>query len=106
MVASFPNTKGGTYYGICTNANSIGIEMCIRNKGNKSDTSKDWYFEEATVESAIALTKELMAKYHVLGGNMSFVTMMWLGKFVLIHMCTIPKSIPGRHLKRRLKKAK
>ena len=60
MVASFPNTKGGTYYGICTNANSIGIEMCIRNKGNKSDTSKDWYFEEATVESAIALTKAIL----------------------------------------------
>jgi len=49
----------------CRNANSIGIEMCVRNKGNKADTSRDWYFEDATVLAAIELTKELMAKYNV-----------------------------------------
>ena len=27
----YANTEGGTYHGICTNANSIGIEMCVRN---------------------------------------------------------------------------
>ena len=49
----------------CRNANSIGIEMCVRNKGSQADTSRDWYFEDATVAGAIQLTQELMAKYHV-----------------------------------------
>lgn len=49
----------------CRNANSIGIELCVRNKGSLSDTSRDWYFEDATVQAAIALTKELMAKYNI-----------------------------------------
>ena len=49
----------------CRNANSIGIEMCVRNKGDQSSTSKDWYFEDATVQAAIALTKDLMAKYNI-----------------------------------------
>ena len=49
----------------CRNANSIGIEMCVRNKGSQADTSHDWYFEDATVEAAIRLTRELMDKYHV-----------------------------------------
>ncbi len=50
----------------CRNANSLGIEMCVRNSiGNLADTSRDWYFEDATVQKAIELTKELMAKYNV-----------------------------------------
>lgn len=49
----------------CRNANSIGIELCVRNKGSQADTSRDWYFEDATVKAAIVLTKELMAKYGV-----------------------------------------
>lgn len=49
----------------CRNANSIGIEMCVRNKGSQADTSRDWYFEDATVVAAIRLTRELMDKYHV-----------------------------------------
>ena len=49
----------------CRNANSLGIEMCVRNKGSQADTSHDWYFEDATVQAAIELTKELMAKYNV-----------------------------------------
>lgn len=49
----------------CRNLNSIGIEMCVCNKGSKADTSRDWYFEDATVQAAIALTKELMAKYGI-----------------------------------------
>lgn len=49
----------------CRNANSIGIEMCVRNKGSQADTSHDWYFEGATVSAAIQLTRELMDKYHV-----------------------------------------
>lgn len=50
----------------CRNQNSIGIEMCVRNSsGNLADTSRDWYFEDATVQAAIELTKELMAKYNI-----------------------------------------
>ena len=61
----YANTKGGTYHGICTNANSIGIEMCVRNRGSQADTSRDWYFEDATVEAAAELTRYLMNKYGV-----------------------------------------
>jgi len=49
----------------CRNSNSIGIELCVRNKGSQADTSHDWYFEDATVRSAVALTKELMEKYKI-----------------------------------------
>ncbi len=49
----------------CRNGNSLGIEMCVRNKGSQAADSKDWHFEDATVQSAIALTKALMAKYNV-----------------------------------------
>lgn len=40
------------------NNNSIGIEMCCKKKGN-------WYFEAATVDAAVELTKMLMNKYNV-----------------------------------------
>ncbi len=49
----------------CRNSNSIGIELCVRNKGSQSDTSRDWYFEDATVASAIKLTKHVMEQYGV-----------------------------------------
>ena len=49
----------------CRNANSIGIELCVRNHGSLADTSRDWYFEDKTVMAAIELTKVLMEKYHI-----------------------------------------
>lgn len=51
----------------CRNANSIGIELCVRKKNTASlgATDKDWYFEDATVEAAAELTKYLMTKYGV-----------------------------------------
>lgn len=49
----------------CRNGNSIGIELCVRNKGSQADTSRDWYFEDATVTAAVELTRELMDKYDV-----------------------------------------
>ena len=49
----------------CRNANSIGIELCVRNKGSQADTSRDWYFEDATLKAAVKLTRELMDKYNV-----------------------------------------
>lgn len=44
----------------CRNSNSIGIELCCKKRSNGT-----WYFEEETVNSAIALVKELMAKYGI-----------------------------------------
>lgn len=51
----------------CRNANSIGIEMCVRKRNTASLGAEehDWYFEDATVSSAVELTKYLMNKYGV-----------------------------------------
>ena len=47
------------YYGKCTNRNSIGIEICTHNNGSV------WTFTETAVNSAVELTKYLMAKFSV-----------------------------------------
>lgn len=52
-------TGGGKFYGQCTNANSISIELCDEIKNGKSD------FSSATIENAIELTKSLMKQYNV-----------------------------------------
>lgn len=54
-------------HGECRNANSIGIELCVRKRNTASQgaTDKDWYFEDATVEAAAELTRYLMDKYGV-----------------------------------------
>ena len=44
---------------ICTNYNSIGIEICTRKSGGV------WTFTSAAVNSAIALTKYLMTKFGI-----------------------------------------
>lgn len=51
----------------CRNANSIGIELCVRKKdrSSKEAADKDWYFEDATVKAAVELTRYLMRKYGV-----------------------------------------
>lgn len=59
------STGGGSLYGIAKNVNCVSIEMCVRNNGSKADTSKDWYFEDATVASTIELTKYLMKLYNI-----------------------------------------
>ena len=48
----------------CRNDNSIGIEMCCRKRLDGT-----WYFEEATVQATIELTKELMKKYGIPASN-------------------------------------
>lgn len=58
-------SKTGYKHPWCRNANSIGIELCCRTTGDKSVADSNWYFEDATVASAIALTRELMNKYDV-----------------------------------------
>lgn len=52
-------TGGGTYYGKCTNANSISIELCDDNKNGTI------YPSAKTIANAIALTKKLMKKYSI-----------------------------------------
>lgn len=58
-------------HGACRNSNSIGIEMCVRKRSTASmgSTDKDWYFEDATVESTAELTRYLMDKYGVPASN-------------------------------------
>lgn len=55
----------------CRNKNSLGIEMCARKKNRDSLEAKDedWYFEDATVEAAVELTRYLMKKYDVPAAN-------------------------------------
>ena len=49
-----------TYYSNTRNTNSIGIELCCR-----QTPAGTWYFEKATVDAAVELTKEYMAKYDI-----------------------------------------
>ena len=66
------NTKGGSYYGKCTNANSIGIEICSTNPNwSASDTanSPKWSFTDAAVSKAVELTKYLMQTYNIPASN-------------------------------------
>ena len=49
----------------CRNSNSIGIELCTKTTGSTRVADEDWFFEDATVDAAVELTKELMKKYGV-----------------------------------------
>lgn len=57
--SKYKNTKGGAFYGKCTNANSISIEFCDTKKNGVYD------FTEATMKNAADLVKLLMEKYTV-----------------------------------------
>lgn len=50
---------GGSFFGQCTNGNSIGIEMCCRRNGST------WYFEDTTVRACVELVRYLMGKYGI-----------------------------------------
>lgn len=52
-------TGGGKYYGICTNKNSISVELCDVQKDGISN------FSEKTLNNAVELIKLLMAKYNI-----------------------------------------
>ena len=60
-------STGHSFFGKCKNANSVGIEMCVRKKSKKTmnATDRDWYFEPATVESAAQLVAYLMKELDV-----------------------------------------
>lgn len=55
------------YYGQCTNANSISIEMCSckTNTSTLNVTDNDWYLTPATISNAIKLTKYLMKLHNI-----------------------------------------
>lgn len=57
----------GPYINKAFNSNSISIEMCVRKRSTKTmnATDKDWYFEDATVESAAELTASLMKELDI-----------------------------------------
>ena len=50
---------GHTFYGKCTNSNSIGVELCCKLKDG------EWYFEEETIENAIELIRHLMDRHNI-----------------------------------------
>lgn len=65
-------TRGGSYYGRCTNFNSIGIEICSTNPNwSASDwaNSTKWSFTNAVVNRAIELTKYLMKEFNIPASN-------------------------------------
>lgn len=55
-------TKGGSLHKICTNANSIGIELCSSNKNGKVENANDksWYFTEGVFQNAAELVCKLI----------------------------------------------
>lgn len=61
------NNKGGKYYGKCTNANSIGIEVCSTNSTGKMQNANDksYSFTDAAVANAERLVKKLMKEYNI-----------------------------------------
>lgn len=58
---------GGTYYQICTNTNSIGIEVCSTSSSGSVVDANDsrWYFTDAVIQQTVLLTKYLMATYNI-----------------------------------------
>lgn len=47
------------FYNICTNANSVGVELCTKKAGDA------WIFYDATVDAAVEVTKYLMNKFGI-----------------------------------------
>ncbi len=66
-VAWHCGSKAGYRHFECRNANSIGVEMCVkkRNTSTLNASDKDWYFEKATIDSTVELIKKLMVKYNI-----------------------------------------
>lgn len=57
--SDYKTTGGASLYKVCTNNNSINIELCDTVKNGKYDVS------EATLANAIDLTRSLMVKYNI-----------------------------------------
>ena len=83
--SKYSGTRGGSKYGICTNTNSISIEICSSNKKGKVTATNDanWYFTDAAVNNARELTKYLMSTYNIPASN------------VIRHWDVTGKACPG-----------
>ena len=62
---------GGALFGVAKNANSVNVEMCVRNpKGRKEPANApSWYVDEKTVRSTVKLVKYLMDLFNVPAGR-------------------------------------
>lgn len=63
-----PYSMGGKFYGKCTNANSIGIEICCTNpnwKDTEPANTKAWSFTNEVINNAVKLVRYLMDKYGI-----------------------------------------
>ena len=61
----------GPLKGICTNFNSISIEMRPNkiNRNRKYASDRDWYFEDSVVANTIMLARDLINKYGIAEEN-------------------------------------
>lgn len=60
-VASHCGRTDGKYrHPECRNANSIGIEMCCRQRADGT-----WYFDDETVDATVELARDIMARYGI-----------------------------------------
>lgn len=59
--------NAGKFFGVCTNKNSIGIEMCVKKRSTATmlASDRDWYFDEETVKSAAELVRSLMKELNI-----------------------------------------
>lgn len=57
--SDYKSTGGASLYKICTNTNSVNVELCDVKKNGKFDVT------DRTLENAIILTRELMKKYNI-----------------------------------------
>ena len=61
---TLPGTVGQKVTGIRNvGIPTVSVLSCV--KGSQAADSRDWYFEDATVQAAIELTRELMEKYSI-----------------------------------------
>lgn len=56
---SCATSGGGKYHGICTNTNSIGVELCDTKKNGVYD------FSDKTLENAVAFCKDIIKRYNI-----------------------------------------
>lgn len=61
------SNNNGKYYKICTNKNSIGIEICSNNRNNKITYPNDvnYYFTDKAINNTVKLVKNLMKEYNI-----------------------------------------
>ncbi len=67
----YPQSKGGKYYRKCTNANSIGIEVCSVNSTGEMQNANDksYSFTDSAINNTVLLVKYLMEKYAIPAEN-------------------------------------